>query len=357
MKIVSNFQYIKSGGILVNKVKRILTAVFAITMAFSIAGCSMIEKTPQAIQKSAVAVVNGEKITREDLDKDPNTLQIMQQAKQQYGEDYAKNEEAKSAIKTQKEQILDNMITQKVLAQKAKELNLYPTDAKVKTDAEAQISKMKKQSFGNDETKYKQALTQQGFTEQSLEDMFITQIRNQEIQDNISKYLVKGIKITDKQIEDYYNKNKSNFTEKPDTMHLEHILVKTKADADKVKARLKNGESFSKVAKEVSQDPGSKDKGGDLGTISYSDTNYDPQFMAGAKALKEGDISDPVQSSFGFHIIKCIEKTEYPVQKLSKVKDKIKTQLEDTQKSTKFTQKSAEWKKTAKITKKENNIM
>lgn len=356
MKILNNFQYIKSGGILVSKVKRILTAVFAITMAFSIAGCSMIEKTPEAIQKSAVAVVNGEKITREDLDKDPNTLQIIQQAKQQYGDDYAKNEEAVSAIKTQKEQILDNMITQKVLAQKAKELNLLPTDAKVKSDTETQIAKLKKQSFGNDETKFKETLAQQGFTEQSLKDMFITQIRNQEIQDNISKYLAKGMKITDKQIEDYYNKNKTKFTEKPDTMHLEHILVKTKADAEKVKKRLEN-EKFSDVAKDVSQDTATKDKGGDLGTITYGDSNYDAQFMAGAENLKKGEISDPIQSSFGWHIIKCIDKTEYPVQKLSKVKDKIKSQLEDTQKSTKFSQKSDEWKKAAKITKKENNIM
>jgi foldase protein PrsA len=140
-------------------------------------------------------------------------------------------------------------------------------------------------------------------------------------------------------------------------MHLAHILVKTKAEAEKVKTRLDKGEDFSKVAKEVSQDTATKNKGGDLGTIKYDDSQYDAQFMAGAKALKGGEISDPVQSSFGYHIIKCIDKVKYPVKPLSKVKDEIKKQLESDQKSKLVSQKLQQWKNAASITKKEKNIM
>lgn len=338
-------------------IKKVLVAVLAAATVVSISGCSMIEKTPEAIANSTVAVVNGEKITRAELDKDPNTLQVIQQAKQQYGDNYSTNEEAVSAIKSQKEQVLDNMITQKVLSQKAKELNLLPSDSKVKSDAQTQIDKMKKEYFGSDESKFKEALSQQGFTEQSLKDMYITQIMNQEIQENIAKSLTKNLKITDKQIEDYYNKNKDQFTEQPTKMHLAHILVKTEDEAKKVKKRLDSGESFDKVAKEVSQDTSNKDKGGDLGEISINDTNYDAQFMTGAKALKEGQISDPIQSSFGWHIIKCIKKTEYPLKKLSKVQSQIKSQLENDEKTKIVSQKTSEWKKAAKIEKKEKNIM
>lgn len=337
--------------------KRLLSAVLGVAVAISVSGCSMIEKTPQAIANSTVAVVNGEKITRGELDKNPYTLSLIQQAKQQYGKDYSENDEAVSTIKSQKEQILDTMVTEKILSQKAKELKVLPSDSKVKADAKDQVSKMKKQYFNNDATKFKEALSQQGLTEQSLNDMYVDQVRNEEIQENISNKLTKNIKITDKQIEDYYNKNKDNYREYPTKMHLSHILVKTESEAKKVKARLDKGESFYKVAKEVSTDTATKNNGGDLGDVSANDTNYDSKFMAGAKALKEGQISDPVQSSFGWHIIKCIKKTTYPVKKLSSVKSEIKATLEKSQKSSIVEKKIAEWKKAAKIEKKEKNIM
>lgn len=313
----------------------------------------MIEKTPEAIANSTVATVNGEKITRGDLDKDPNTIQLLSQAKQQYGSDYAKNDEATSAIKTQKEQILDNMITTKVIEQKAKELKLLPDESKLKSDMDKKIDDIKKQNFKGDTSQFDAALKAQGFTEESFKTMFLAQLKTQAIETNISNYLAKSVKVTDKQIKDYYNANKDKYTEQPDKMHLAHILVKTKDEAQKVKARLDKGEDFAKVAKEVSQDTATKDKGGDLGFVNYNDSGYDAQFMAGAKALKEGAISDPVQSSFGYHIIKCIKKQEYPVKDFNKVKDDIKKQLESDQKSKLVSQKVQEWKKAASITKKE----
>lgn len=327
------------------------------TFMFSIAGCNMIEKTPEAIANSTVAVVNGEKITRGDLDKNPYTMQLLSQAKQQYGEDYEKNEEAVNTIKSQKEQILEDMITNKIIEQKAKELKLLPDEKKLKTDMNNQIAQIKKQQFGNSTEQFDAALKAQGFTEDSFKSMYLSQLREQQMQQKVSDSITKNIKITDKQIEDYYKANQDKYTELPNKMHLAHILVKTKAEAEKVKTRLDKGEDFSKVAKEVSQDTATKNKGGDLGTIKYDDSQYDAQFMAGAKALKGGEISDPVQSSFGYHIIKCIDKVKYPVKPLSKVKDEIKKQLESDQKSKLVSQKLQQWKNAASITKKEKNIM
>lgn len=97
--------------------KLMVTALIAVFI-FSVTGCNMIEKTPEAVANSTVAEINGEKITRSDLDKDPNTIQLITQIKQQYGENYKENEDAVNTIKTQKEQILDNLITNKVVAQK-----------------------------------------------------------------------------------------------------------------------------------------------------------------------------------------------------------------------------------------------
>ncbi len=98
------------------------------------------------------------------------------------------------------------------------------------------------------------------------------------------------------------------FTEKPNTMNVSHILVKTEDEAKKVKKRLDSKEDFAKVAKEVSQDPGSKDKGGLLGDINYNDANFDPTFMKAAIALKQGAVSNAVHTQFGYHIIKINSK-------------------------------------------------
>lgn len=317
----------------------------------------MIEKTPEAIAKSTVAEVNGEKITRSDLDKDPNTIQLITQVKQQYGENYKENEDAVNTIKTQKEQILDDLITNKVVAQKAKELKLLPDETKLKSDMETQIAQLKKQNFNDDAEQFNTALKAQGFTEESFKAMFLSQLRTQQTLEKVTESISKNIKITDKEIEDYYNTNKSKYTEQPNKMHLAHILVKTEDEAKKVKKRLDDGEDFAKVAKEVSQDTASKDNGGDLGTVNYDNSGYDADFMAGALALKEGAISAPVKSSFGYHIIKCIKKEEYPVKALSAVKDQIKTQLESDKKNSLVSQKIQEWKKASTITKKEKNII
>ncbi|MBC2580887.1 peptidylprolyl isomerase [Clostridium sp. DJ247] len=337
-------------------IKKLVSAAMVTMFAFSMAGCNMIAKTPEAIAKSSVAVVNGEKITRGELDKDPAMMQILAQAKQQYGENYDKNEEAKSAIKTQKEQILDEMIIEKVMYQKAKELKLLPDETKLKTEVDKQYDDIKKQQFGNDDKKFQDALKQQNFTEASLKDMFLTQLRKQEIAKNLNDNVTKNVKIDDKKIQDYYDANKYEFTEKPNTIHLAHILVKTQDEANKVKDRLDKGEDFSKVAKEISTDPGSKDKGGDLGTVNYVNSGFDQTFMNAALALKEGTISAPVQTQFGYHVIKCIKKEEYPVKKLDTVKDQIRKQLEDKEKNTLFSQKLDEWKKAAKVDKKIKNL-
>lgn len=337
-------------------IKKLVSIVAISIFSFSTVGCNMIAKTPEAINNSVVAKVNDEKITRGDLDKSAAMLQVIEQVKQQYGENYAKNEEAQSALKTQRAQVLDTMITEKVMEQKAKEMNLMPTDSKLKSEVKTQIDTLKKQQFAGDETKFQQALKQQNLTEETLNNLFYEQIKSQEVYKSLSDSATKNIKITDKQVEDYYKANQYKYAEKPDKTHLEHILVKTEDDAKKVKARLDKGEDFAKVAKEVSQDTGSKDKGGDLGYVNYVDSGMDSDFMAAAIKLKKGQVSDPVKTQYGYHIIKCVDKQEYPVKKLSAVKEQIRKELEDEQKQNSFKQKLSDWQKAAKITKYEKNL-
>lgn len=90
-------------------------------------------------------------------------------------------------------------------------------------------------------------------------------------------------------------------------IHAQHILVKTEAEAAKVHQRVTTGgEDFGKVAKEVSIDPSAKQNAGDLGF--FGPGQMVPQFEKAAEALKNGEISQPVQSQFGWHVIKVIER-------------------------------------------------
>jgi len=91
-------------------------------------------------------------------------------------------------------------------------------------------------------------------------------------------------------------------------IHARHILVKTEEEAKKVKERLQKGEDFAAVAKDVSLDPGSKDKGGDLGWFPRG--QMIKPFNDAAFSLKPGEISDPVKTSFGYHIIEVLEGPE-----------------------------------------------
>lgn len=96
-----------------------------------------------------------------------------------------------------------------------------------------------------------------------------------------------------------------------EAINTSHILVKTEAEAKKIKEKLDKGADFGALAKEYSEDSGSKENGGNLGYASKG--SFVPEYEAVAYSLKPGQISDPVQSQFGWHIIKLIDKK--PVSK------------------------------------------
>ncbi|MGE0055848.1 MAG: peptidylprolyl isomerase [Hyphomicrobium sp.] len=100
-----------------------------------------------------------------------------------------------------------------------------------------------------------------------------------------------------------------------------HILVETEAEAKDIKEKLKNGGDFAALAKEHSKDPGSKDNGGDLGFFTRG--QMVPQFEEVVFSMNKGDISDPVQTQFGWHLIKLDDKRAKAPPAFEVVKDRI----------------------------------
>ena len=144
------------------------------------------------------------------------------------------------------------------------------------------------------------------------------------------------IAVSDKEVEDYYNANKAKFKEK-ESVKASHILIKVDKDGDKkaweaakkkaemVREKALKGESFAKLAKEYSDDPGSKGKGGELGYFTKG--RMVPEFEKAAFSLKKGEISQPVKTAFGYHIIKVEDIKPAHQKKLSEVKETLKAEL------------------------------
>lgn len=134
------------------------------------------------------------------------------------------------------------------------------------------------------------------------------------------KATTEGVKVSDKQIKDYYEQHKDQYTE----VRTSHILVNSESIAKEVDKELKRGSDFAELAKKHSIDKVSAEQGGDLGYLSGQSKELDPTFLASAMKLKKGEVSEPVKTVFGYHIIKVTDKKETP---LSEVKDQIKRVL------------------------------
>ncbi len=112
-------------------------------------------------------------------------------------------------------------------------------------------------------------------------------------------------KVTEKDVKDYYDKHKEEISS-VSQIKASHILVKTEDEANKIYESLKKGANFAELAKKNSIDPGSAKNGGDLGFFSKG--QMVPEFEAAAAKLKVGEISQPVKTKYGYHIIKVTDK-------------------------------------------------
>ena len=147
--------------------------------------------------------------------------------------------------------------------------------------------------------------------------------------------LRQNAQVSDADLKAQYQQNIQQY-EVPNRVHAEHILLMTvgKTDAEieeihqkaeDVLKQAKKGTNFEELAKKYSEDPGSKDKGGDLGWITQGQTV--PEFEKTAFGLDKGKISDLVKTQYGFHIIKVLDKETAHTKPFEEVKDSIRTPL------------------------------
>ena len=283
--------------------------VVALLSLLVLAGCG--GDGAESVPQDAVAVVDGEEVPKSDFDA------VIAQARTSY--ENQKREFPKAGSKeyqTLKSQVMEVLVQRRQFEQAAEEMEIEVTDQQV----EDRLEQIKKQYFGGDKKKYEAQLKEQGLTDAQVR----TDIRSQIVSEKISAQVTKGLKVTDKEIETYYNKNKAQYAQ-PESRDVRHILVKTKKQADDLHAQLKGGADFAALAKKHSTDTASKATGGKL-TITKGQTVA--AFDKKAFELGVNEISAPVKTEFGFHLIQAVSKVKAATTTpLKDVKEAIRGQL------------------------------
>ena len=295
------------------KISRLVLLLCAL-VSVALAGCGGASKDVPA---NAVAVVDGQEIARSDYEA------LITQAKKSYKNQKRDFPAAGSQeFQTLRNQAVQFLVQREQFAQEAADLDVEVTDEQI----DARLKQILKQYFSGDQKKYEAQLKEQGITEKQVRN----DIRAQIISEKIFAQVTGDVKVADGNVEEYYEKNKAQYSQ-PESREVRHILVKTKAKADDLYAQLQDGADFAALAKANSEDTGSKANGGKL-TISKGQTVA--PFDKTAFELKTNDISKPVKTEFGFHIIQPLGETKpAKVTPLAEVKTSIKQQLEQTKKN------------------------
>ena len=244
------------------------------------------------------------------------------------------------------QQIMPQLVGIEIAKAYAQEQNITVSDEEV----DQEIAKIKEQvgdqarSSGQDmsnQEAYEQALKQNNITEDQLREDIRENLPVQKVQERVTGDAAPS----DKEIQNYYEKNKEAQFTTPEQRCVRHILFNKdqKEKAEDVKQKLENGGDFAKLAKEYSQDPGSAEKGGDLGCLGKGETV--PEFEQAAFGAKQGEIVGPVKTEFGYHILKVTDVKTEQARSLQEVESQIRSQLATEKQSEAFNKWIEEQKK------------
>jgi parvulin-like peptidyl-prolyl isomerase len=173
-------------------------------------------------------------------------------------------------------------------------------------------------------------------------------VQNIIIEGFLEKELQARIAVSEEEIRRTYQENKNMFKREQDEVRLSRILVKNVAEAGLVAVRMQGGESFDQVAKQMSLDEGTKERGGDIGYVPLS--NIPPPFYEAVTKLKTGELSAPIQTDYGFVIIMLTDRKEKDsIKEYEQVKEEITDSLTLTKREKELENLFEELKKAAKV--------
>lgn len=297
----------------------LIAALFAVAALLVTTACGGDSGVPEG----AVAVVNGTEIPKSELDR------LMARTKKGF---VAQKQEFPQAgtpeFQNLQQTNLVFLVQREQLQQAADELGVDATEKEVDKELESFVQ----ERFAGKDKQFRKALSDQGFTEDDLREILTTTVLSQKVFDEVTK----DVKITDEEINAYYTQNLSQYST-PASRDVRHILIgkkkangdvdfaRSKVEADRVYANLRAGADFAALARKLSDDEQSRPTGGKL-TIGRGQTQ--PEFDTTSFQLEQGELSKPVRTVFGYHLIEALS----PVRKakttpLSQVRASIEATL------------------------------
>jgi|LSQX01.2.fsa_nt_gb foldase protein PrsA len=209
------------------------------------------------------------------------------------GEVITKDELYDFMVRQTGQEALDNLIVKKIIELEASDQNLEVSEDEI----DQEVEELAEQYGG------KNAMIQA----LAMYNIDLEQVREDvAVNIKLEKLLSPRIEITDEEVQAYFAANQEAYAVE-EQIKVSHILVDSEEEAQEIRTQLTQGEDFSDLAKERSTDPGSKDQGGELGMVGKGEMVE--EFEQAAFALQPGQISDPVKSEYGYHIIKVHERT------------------------------------------------
>lgn len=304
----------------------LLRSALVLLAVAALAACGEVTGTGDP---NVAATVNGSEVTIAEVEERFEQAKKQPQVAQQLAEDpdgrYGKEIQA---------QILSQLVVAQLLEQWADELGVEASDEEVEDERTALIEQM-----GGEEA-FDSAVKESGLSEKEVTET----IRQRVLQNKITEEVAGDAEVTDEEIAAFYEENKA--TRFGSKARARHILVKTKPEADRILKQLKGGADFAKIAKTESTDPGSGAKGGDLG--EFGPGQMVPAFEEAVFSSEVGEITGPVKTEFGFHIIEVTEKTDGP--ELEEVSDEIRDELQEGAKGELLQKRLQERTKEAEVT-------
>jgi parvulin-like peptidyl-prolyl isomerase len=300
--------------------------IVALTLVLLVIGTAVAVAVTMGMQRgtAVAATVNGEVIYARELDGEVTMVA------KQYGIDLAKADGAQQRQEISRV-ILDQLIEQRLVMQEARSRNAMPTEVQV----EFQLQQIKR-NFPT-EADFATALAQRNLTLAALKDRLRANVAVRNLMGKVAP-----VTVSDAEVEQYFRTHRSEF-DRPEQVHVKHILLATESEARLVLARLRRGgESFDALALQYSKDPGSRQKGGDLGFVNRG--QLVPEFEQAAFSLQPKQISDIVKTQFGYHLIMLLERRPPQPANLEQSQDQIRNLLLTNKQEAAF----QEWLKTLK---------
>ena len=232
----------------------------------------------------------------------PTDSQLKKQCKQEYDQ-----------LKTE---VMQFLIQAEWVQQEAQAQNVEVTDKEVKRSFEQQ----KKQAFPTDKA-YQQFLETSGMTEEDI----LFRVKLDQLQQKLTQKVTEDAKkVSDADVEEYYEKNKKRFAQ-PERRDLRVVLTKTKAQAEQAKSALDDGDSWNSVVREYSIDEASKAQGGKLPAVSEG--QQEKALDEAIFAARKGQIDGPVKTQFGWYVFEVQKITPASQQTLEQSRETIRNLL------------------------------